>query len=70
VEDGVEGFLVPGGDEKLLADRISVLASSPSLRRSMAAAARRRARDFDWFTCTETYLALFGQLIKSDVDTS
>jgi glycosyltransferase involved in cell wall biosynthesis len=65
IEDGVEGFLVPAGDEKLLADRISKLASSRGLRLSMAAAARSRAQNFAWDTCAESYLRIFRELFET-----
>jgi glycosyltransferase involved in cell wall biosynthesis len=62
VEDGVNGFLVPAGDELLLAKRISELAASARLRTSMAAAARARAERFSWAACAERYQQLFSDV--------
>ena len=42
IEDGVNGFLVPGGDEAALAERLSRLAADDDLARRMGAAAHTR----------------------------
>jgi glycosyltransferase involved in cell wall biosynthesis len=46
--DGVEGFLVAARDVDALAERMIRLGGSPELRARMAAAARRRAEEYDW----------------------
>lgn len=43
ITDGVEGFLVPPGDEVALADRLQRLLSDPALRDHMGRAARQKA---------------------------
>lgn len=43
VEDGISGFVVPPSDPVTLADRLSRLAGDGAMRRTMGAAARRRA---------------------------
>jgi glycosyltransferase involved in cell wall biosynthesis len=48
VRDGVEGFLVEPRDVNGLAQRMEQLGNMPELRAWMSAAARCRARDFDW----------------------
>ncbi len=48
VRDGVEGFLVGPRDVNGLAERMEQLGNMPELRARMSAAARCRARDFDW----------------------
>jgi glycosyltransferase involved in cell wall biosynthesis len=45
VQDGLTGFVVPGGDAAALARRMVELAKSASLRRRFGAAAYERARD-------------------------
>lgn len=45
VRDGVNGYLVPCGDPRRLADALGHLAASPALRAAMGGAAQRTARD-------------------------
>lgn len=48
VEDGVNGYLVPPGDEETLADRIGRLADDPALRARMGLAGREKVQaEFD-----------------------
>jgi glycosyltransferase involved in cell wall biosynthesis len=47
VRDGVEGFVVPPGDHRALAERIVQLLRDPTLRARMGAAGRVRAEAFD-----------------------
>ena len=42
VEEGVTGFLVPPGDERLLTDRLERLIRDPDLRKAMGHAGRQR----------------------------
>jgi glycosyltransferase involved in cell wall biosynthesis len=44
VRDGVEGLLVPAGDDDALRHALHLLAKDPGLRRELGAAARRRVR--------------------------
>jgi starch synthase len=48
VRDGIEGFVVEPRDVNVLAHRMEQLGNTPELRTQMSAAARCRARDFDW----------------------
>jgi len=48
VRDGVDGFVVPIRDTKLIVDKLECLRSSPHLRAEMGANARRRALEFSW----------------------
>ena len=48
VRDGREGVLVPSADIASLAQAMERVGSDPSLRASMAAAARQRAESYDW----------------------
>lgn len=48
VRDGVEGYLVPPGDEDALAEVIQRLHTDSALRSRMGDAARTRAEEFPW----------------------
>ncbi|CAM4158065.1 glycosyltransferase family 4 protein [Nocardia ninae] len=47
VQPGVDGLLVPGGDERRLTAALDTLIGDPALRTRLATAARTRAKDFD-----------------------
>lgn len=67
--DGQNGFLVPRGDEKALANRICQLIEDKDLRKRMGAAAFERAKDFSTEKIIEMWMSLFKELstIKSTV---
>ena len=48
VTDGVDGFLVPDGDQRAMADRIIQLIDNPDLVRSLSAAALDKASQHDY----------------------
>jgi glycosyltransferase involved in cell wall biosynthesis len=57
LDDGVEGFLIPQGDEAKLTQAFARLARDPALRQSLGAAARRRAvANFDSAATTRRLL--------------
>ena len=64
VRDGVEGFLVPPGDETQLAERICQLIEDESLRRKMGTAALERAKEFSLETVIPMWTSLFEELVK------
>ncbi len=64
VRDGVEGFLVPPGDETLLVERICQLIEDESLRRKMGVAALERAKEFSLETVIPMWTSLFEELVK------
>ena len=45
VEDGISGYLVPPGDQKLLADRINDLLSNSELRQQMGQSGREKVKE-------------------------
>jgi len=48
VRDGLDGFLIPPGDHKQLAEKIKVLMQSEELREKMGEQAFRKVKKFDW----------------------
>lgn len=67
IEDGVEGFLVPPGDEAALADRMRRLLADPDLRQRMGEAARRKvARLFSTEVVVPQFEALYAELLGAE----
>ena len=64
ITDGVDGFLVPVGDEKLLADRICRLIEDKDLRKRMGAAALERSKDFAIEKIIPMWMELFADLVR------
>lgn len=62
ITDGEDGYLVPPGDVRALADRLLELMGDEELRRRMGAAARRNIRRFAPGAVMERWEALFSEL--------
>lgn len=65
VRDGVDGFLVPLGDETELAKRICQLIEDENLRRKMGAAALERAKEFSLDNIIPRWISLFEELMDN-----
>ena len=65
VRDGVDGFLVPPGDETALAEHICQLIEDESLRRKMGTAALERAKEFSIEKVISLWMSLFEELMKN-----
>ena len=64
VEDGVSGLLVPVRDPEALAAAVARLATDPSERLRMGAAARERAlASFDQRRCIDLTIATYARLL-------
>lgn len=64
IRDGVDGFLVPPGNEAMLAERICQLIEDENLRHKMGAAALERAKEFSFEKVIPMWTALFEELVK------
>lgn len=65
ISDGNNGFLVPLGDESTLADRISQILGSTSLRQRMGALAWEKSKAFDISVISNQWIDLFEMLITT-----
>lgn len=64
VEDGVNGFLVPIKDSKMLADKLQILLENKTLREEMGRNSRRIAeKDFSLEVVVQRHLAIYNSLI-------
>lgn len=65
VEDGVSGLLSrPDSGAEGYAEKLVALASDPSLRRRMAAAALQRSQGFDWETLLDALIADYREAMR------
>ncbi len=48
IEDGVDGWVIPIRDADAIADKLRLLYEDQDLKRTMGAAARRKAEQFTW----------------------
>jgi glycosyltransferase involved in cell wall biosynthesis len=64
ISDGVDGFLVPVGDEQMMADRICTLIEDEELRRKMGAAAKEKAKKYHIDNITKQWMNLFEELVN------
>ena len=64
IRDGIDGFLIPQGDEASLAERICQLIEDETLRRKMGAAAQERAKEFSLEKVIPMWTSLFEELVK------
>jgi len=72
IQDKATGFLVPGGNEKLLAEKILTLLTDASLRARMGKEARQKAKEFSWQKITRQIISLYTALTeerKSSINT-
>ncbi|MFG3305485.1 glycosyltransferase family 4 protein [Streptomyces wuyuanensis] len=63
IEDGVDGLLVPVGDEDAIADALLALINDDELRRRAGAAALKASERFDPARIAERHEALFSELV-------
>jgi glycosyltransferase involved in cell wall biosynthesis len=64
VEEGVTGFLIPGGEAEMLADKLLVLLRDPERAAEMGRKGCARARErFDAARCSEKWLEAYQSLL-------
>ena len=62
ISDGVDGYLVPQGDETMLSERICELIENEALRKKMGAAAQENAREYAIESIIRQWMDLFHQV--------
>lgn len=66
IQDGVNGFLVPEGDDAALACALATLAANPDLRQRMGSAGRQRIETaLGWPQLARRYVAHFQRLART-----
>ncbi len=64
INEGIDGYLVPEGDEDVLAEKINILIEDKEQRKQMGAAAFKKAKDYSPEIIIEQWMGLFEGLIK------
>lgn len=69
VQDGVNGFLVPGGDHRALAEKLCVLLGDGRLRKDMGEQGRRIiAQGYDWPRVIDRYESFYHEILGYDYE--
>lgn len=63
IQDGVTGFVVPGGDHVALSERLTQLLSQPELRQRLGNQAARYAHDYAWENIAARVLEMYNDLL-------
>jgi phosphatidylinositol alpha-mannosyltransferase len=63
VQNGIDGLLVPKGDEQALADAVIELLRDPTRRVQMSEAGKRKAAEYDWDIVAKRLLTYYEELI-------
>lgn len=65
IDSGVDGFLVPPGDARALADQVVAILGDPALLARAGAAAAAKARAFDLVTMVERLVGVYRDVVGS-----
>ena len=65
IQDKATGFLVPGGNETLLAEKILTLFNDPSLRARMGKEAREKAKELSWQKIARQMILRYNNLLAA-----
>lgn len=69
VQDGVNGFLVPGRDHRALAEKLCILLNNDRLRKDMGEQGRRIiARSYDWPRVIDRYESFYHEILGYDYE--
>lgn len=63
IQDGVTGYVVPGGDSVAMSERLTQLLSQPELAERLGRQAAAYARDYSWENITARMLEQYNELI-------
>ena len=65
ITDGEDGFLVPLGNEKMLAEKICYLIEHPDIREKMGQAALKKAEKYSMDNIVSMWMNLFNNLLET-----
>ncbi len=64
IQDGVTGFVVPGGDYLALSERLTQLVSQPELRQRLGDQAAAYAKEYSWENISARILNLYEEVLR------
>jgi D-inositol-3-phosphate glycosyltransferase len=64
IRDGETGFLVPEGDERQFAAKISLLLHDTQLRNAMGERGIAEAQEYSWSNIAERMIDMYDDLLK------
>ena len=65
IQDGITGFVVPGGDHLALSERLTQLLSQPDLSRRLGEQAAAYAQEYSWENITSRILELYHEVLHT-----
>jgi D-inositol-3-phosphate glycosyltransferase len=63
VQDGVTGYVVPGGDPLALSERLTQLLSQPELRKKLGRQAAECAQEYAWEKIAGRVLEMYREVL-------
>ena len=63
IQDGVTGFVVPGGDYLALSERLTQLLSQPALRARLGEQAAAYAHAYSWENIADRIAELYNEMV-------
>lgn len=68
IQDGVTGYVIPGGDHLALSQRLTQLISQPELRERLGQQAATYARQYSWERISNRMMDLYAGVLKVPVE--
>jgi glycosyltransferase involved in cell wall biosynthesis len=65
ITDGIDGYLIPNGDEQVFADRLSQCLANEDRIAPMSVAAIEKSKQFDVDTITDLWIKKYNELLSS-----
>jgi D-inositol-3-phosphate glycosyltransferase len=67
IQDGVTGYVVPGGDPLALSERLTELITRPELRQQLGEQASAYARNYSWDNIASRVIEVYDDLLGAAV---
>jgi D-inositol-3-phosphate glycosyltransferase len=68
IQDGITGYVIPGGDHLALSQRLTQLISQPELRNQLGEQAATYARQYSWEKISNRMMDLYAEVLHVPVE--